>query len=109
MGAASVFEEFTSSMGGVATSDATNVGVEEEEQEQMEKSDEEFIKQEQEADEIQEGEKVDEEEEPDEDIPFKWKEGLKPDEEDLVLKPPDGIEEKRDPCLALGETFTEEE
>merc|ERR1712232_984377 len=56
--AAGVFEEFTSSMGGVATSDAINVGVEEEEEEQMEKSDEEFIKEEQEADEIQEGEKV---------------------------------------------------
>merc|ERR1739844_454929 len=39
----------------------------------------------------------------------KWKEGLKPDEEDLVSKPPDGIEEKRDPCLALGESFTDEE
>merc|ERR1712151_471622 len=95
--------------GGVATSDATNMGAEEEKEEQMEKSDEAFVKEEQEADEIQEGEKVDEEEEPKEDIPFKWKEGLKPDEEDLVLKPPDGIEEKRDPCLALGESFTEEE
>lgn len=76
-----------------------------EEEEQMEKSDEEFLKEEKEADEIQEGEKIDEEVEPVEDIPFKWKEGLKPDEEDLVLKPTDG----KDPCLMLGESFTEEE
>ena len=76
-----------------------------EDEEQMEKSYEELLKEEKEADEIQEGEKIDEEVEPVEDIPFKWKEGLKPDEEDLVLKPTDG----KDPCLMLGGSFTEEE
>lgn len=73
------------------------------------KTDEEFVKEEREASEIEDGEKVDEELDPDEEIEFKWKEGLKPDDEDLILSPPDGIEEKMDPCLRLPENFTEEE
>merc|ERR1719261_1686038 len=73
------------------------------------KTDEEFLKEEREASEIEDGEEVDEELDPDEEIEFKWKEGLKPDDEDLILSPPDGIEEKMDPCLRLPEKFTEEE